>query len=470
MSSLGALAGGGGMLALITPSGKVPGTGLLKVTEAMKKLLAGSTTATHESTERLKAAVLGELPGLFGDYPHHSDLAPSGIFLAIFAIFFLSHMYVFLRNYKSGQIFWPSFGLAMYCIFRIIGFGLRINWSSDIMRVEVGIASTVFSVVPVTYISVMNMLFGHRIFTWRHPETGNAVWFNTIMTLTYVFVLGVIVMGILGQAIPFLYYLDQHHLNMCHHAAQAAAILQTLYAFAGLFLIQIAYTFKPGTIDHRFGRFYKAGEKMELPQTVSPTWIESTAITYFPRKGSQIRYFKDQAESKAIRVIANRRSPAGGLSNHHSGEHYNGPKMTTAVILIIIVSILLSISAAFRTASTFILHNRGGVGGAPLNSWIYHKWLMYFFFGVFEVIVNVLYLALRADLRFYIPDMPTKRKDGQVSTSYAPNVEDPNYPSVMEAGINTSKPEIDHVNDASFSSSENTGSQGLGATPNTRIQ
>lgn len=434
-SLLGGLAGaGGGILALVTPQGKVPGTGLHKVVSMLGQL-GGGAAQNPAAKERLAHAVLGELPGLFGDYPSSSDVGPSSLFIALFSIFALSHFYIFLRNKMNGQNFWPSFGLAMYCVMRVIGFGLRINWSFDNMRVQTGIAATVFCVVPVVYISIMNMLFGHRIFTWRHPETGDSKWFNGIMITTYLIVLGVIAMGILGQAIPYLYFLDDRHLRMCRQVAQAAAILQTLYSFAGLALIIIAYTFKPGTIDHRFGKFGKAGYKAELPATISPVWIESTGLFYFPKKGSQIRYFKDQVpEGKAIRVIASKNPPADGLATNHTGNHPNGPSITTAVMLVLITSVLLSLSSAFRTASTFNIKPRAGIDGRPLSSWLYHKWLLYFFFGAIEVIVNVLYLVFRADLRFYIPDMQKTRK-----------ASDPPYnPTTAE-----NKTETDHVNNAS---------------------
>lgn len=426
------------MLSLVTPPGKVPGTGLKKVVSMLGQL-GGGAASNPEAKERLAHAVLGELPGLFGDYPASNDRAPSGLFIALFSIFALAHFYMFLRNKMSGQNFWPSFGLAMYCVMRVIGFGLRINWSFDTMRVDTGIAATVFCVVPVVYISIMNMLFGHRIFTWRHPETGNSKWFNGLMTTVYLVVLGVIVMGILGQAIPYLYFLGEKNLNMCRKVAQAAAILQTLYAFAGLALILNAYAFKPGTIDHRFGKFGKPGHKSELPATISPVWIESTGLFYFPKKGSQITYYKDQVpEGKAIRVIASKNPPAGGFANNHTGDHPNGPSITTAIMLVLITSVLLSVSSAFRTASTFNIKPRAGIDGRPLSSWLYHNWLMYFFFGAIEVIVNVMYLVMRADLRFYIPDMQKTRK-----------ASDPPYtpPTTAET-----KPDIDHLNNASLAS------------------
>lgn len=451
MSSLLTAAGsGGGMLSLVTPHGKVPGTGLLKVSKLMASLTGG------HSNPALMNQVLGELPSLFGDYPSHEDIAPCGLFIAIFSVFALAHFYIFGKNYTRGQSFWPSFGLAMYCVMRTIGWGLRLKWSRDIMNVNVGVASAVFCIVPVVYVSVVNMLFGHRIFTWRHPETGEAKWFNIMMLNTYLVVVGVIVMGILGQSIPYIYFLDQHHLDMCRRVTQAAAILQVLYSVSGLVLILFAYVFKPGTIDHKFCRFYKHGDKVELPATFSPTWIQKTSIFYFPQKGSQIPIYKDSPESHAIRVIANEKPPAGGLSRHQSGEHCGGPKMRTAIILIAIASVLLTISSSFRTASTFNITRRGGVNGQPLSSWVYHKWLMYFFFGFFEVVINILYLVMRADLRFYIPDAPRKRTDGSHPYHQTnPDAYDIEKVQSNSFDQNSFKPEATHL-DSSVSPNPNT--------------
>lgn len=453
MASLLGLSGGsgakgGGMLSLVTPPGKVPGTGLLKVVNLMSSMTGG------KSNSALMKSVVGELPGLFGDYPNHTDVAPCAIFIAIFAIFAISHLYIFAKNHTRGQSFWPSFGLAMYCVMRVIGWALRLKWSFNVMNVKIGIASAVFCVVPVIYISIMNMLFGHRIFTWRHPETGDCKWFNSIMMGTYVVVIGIVTMGIVGQSIPYIYFLDQHHLDMCRKVTQAAAILQVLYSFSGLILIAFAYTFKPGTIDHRFGHFNK-GEKEELPATISPTWIESVGIFYFPRKGSQIIVYKNQPEANAIRVIANQRPPAGGLSRHQSGDHTHGPRMRTAILLIAVVSALLTISSSFRVASTFNVKARAGVNGQPLSSWLYHNWLMYLFFGPIEIIANVLYLVMRADLRFYIPDMP--RKQSGDSGTYPTGSGTMEVGEVQHHGNNFSayKPESEHLDRTTSSLSSN---------------
>jgi hypothetical protein len=398
MASLGILSSGGssgGLLSLLTPPGKVPGTGILPLSNTIKE------TFGHGALDpAVLQVVIGSLPATYGDYPQDADVAPSALFVAIFSILALAYFYIFIRDYRRGHRFWAFFGLGSYCVLRVLGFGLRINWSEDVTRVQTGIAATVFTLVSVLFINMLNMLFGHRIFTRRHPETGDASWFNIAMAVIYFIVIGVIVMAILGQSIPFLYFLDSTHLKMCQNVVQAAAILQTLYAFAGILLIVTAYAIPPGKIDHRL--FFK-GPKETLPKTFSATWIESCSPFYFPTKGSQQIIHRGDPQAKYIRVIPSEEAPAGGLAEHND-DHPNGPKMRTAIILIVVTSLLLSISSAFRCASTFILVKRGGYPGVPFSNWIFHNWVLYLFNGAFEVIVSVLLLVFRADLRFYIPD------------------------------------------------------------------
>ncbi|KAF5135780.1 hypothetical protein DV495_000528 [Geotrichum candidum] len=399
MASLGALSAGGGssggLLSLLTPPGKVPGTGILPLSNTIKE------TFGHGALDpAVLKVVIGSLPATYGDFPQSDDVAPSAIFIACFSLLALAYYYIFIRDYKRGHRFWAFFGLGGYCVLKVIGFGLRINWSHDVTRVQTSIAATVFTLVSVLFINMLNMLFGHRIFTRRHPETGNASWFNIGMTITYLVVMGVIVMAIVGQAIPFIYFLDSKHLKMCQHVVQAASILQVLYAFAGILLIVTAYAIPPGKIDHRL--FFK-GPKETLPKTFSATWIESCSPFYFPTKGSQQIIHRGDPQAKYIRVIPSNEAPAGGFADHND-DHPNGPSIRTAIILIIGTSLILSISSAFRCASTFILVNRGGYPGVPFGNWIFHNWVLYIFGGAFEVIVNVLFLVYRADLRFYIPD------------------------------------------------------------------
>lgn len=396
------------LLSLVTPAGKVPGTGILPASDTLLEQFG-------RVDDSVISIIVAALPGTFGGYPTNTDKAPSAIFTAVFAVLAVAFFYVFTRDYLRGHRFWAYFGLGCYAVLRTIGWGMRVKWSQDILQVKIGLASTTFILVSVLIINMLNMLFGHRIFTWRHPETGNSRWFNAIMIFFYALVVGVIVMAIVGQVIPYIYFLDQHHLNMCHKVVQAAAILQTLYAVSGIQLIIAAYIFTPGTIDHHFGNFKKAHEHI-IPKTFSATWLESMGIFYYPRKGSQEIHHKGNPEADYIRVIASDVPPASGLADHND-EHPNGPKVITAIVLIVASSILLTVASAFRTASAFKIEPYGGTTtSTPL---VFRPWLLYVFYGAFETLVCIAFLLFRADLRFYIPDMPSKsqRKNQAESTN-----------------------------------------------------
>ena len=74
--------------------------------------------------------VIGSLPATYGDFPQSDDVAPSAIFIACFSLLALAYYYIFIRDYKRGHRFWAFFGLGGYCVLKVIGFGLRINWST----------------------------------------------------------------------------------------------------------------------------------------------------------------------------------------------------------------------------------------------------------------------------------------------------------------------------------------------------
>jgi hypothetical protein len=400
------------LLGLYTPEGAVPGTGLINVTATAQEQL-GPLPPT------IVDFVVSELPGLFGDYPNHSDIAPSAIFLAVFLIIAVAHFYVFARDYQRGHKFWISFGLGTYAMFKVIGFALRVAWATNVLLIRVGIAATTFCQVSVLYLNVLCMILGHRIFTWRHPETGSCRWFNILVDVVYFLVVGVIVMAIVGQTVPIIFFLGPSHVKMCQQVVQVAAVLNLLYALSGLTLVNLAYTFKPGTIDNRFFRMPRQYHKEELPRTIQATWIESCNMFYFVRKGSQVSIYKDEPLANAIRVIPSDTPPASGLCQSHNPEHYNGPKISTAIMIVVSTSLILTMNVAFRVAWAFTTEVRGGApatpGGppaTPINAWIFHNYVFYIWYGATEAMVSVIYLVFRIDLRFYLPDMARKRRAG----------------------------------------------------------
>ncbi len=327
---------------------------------------------------------------IFGSYPDSKDVAPCAVFVAVFAIIAFAHFYVWGRDRAKGHKFYLSFGLGIYGLFQVIGFALRLGWAKDVTRLNVGIASLVFNIASVLIVNIMNVVLAHRIFTARHPETGSASWFNAIMNLVYVLVIGVLVMAIVAQVVPYIYYIDEKHYTMCKKVVRAAAILAMLVAFLGLPIIALAYSFKPGALAFLGNKASKQGE---IVRTVSPTWIKSFQ-TFSYTSPPTVRY-RDQPDGmgSAIRIMPVR-----------NAEHPEAPSMTSNIILIMLSSILLTAGTAMRCASTFI--EEKAVPGET-NS-IFAPVCLYLAFGLFEALANILYLVARVDLRFYIPDMAKK--------------------------------------------------------------
>lgn len=429
---------GSGILSVVTPAGKVIGTGVLPAIQNFK-LKFGDYIDPSIVNE-----VKEQLSGLFGGFPNSDDIAPAALFTAIFSVFTVAYFYIFIRDYKNGHRFWAFFGLGFYSILRLLGFALRIKWSSDVMQIQLAAATMVFSSISVLFLNMLNMLFGHRIFTWRHPETGNSRWFKGCMIIVYLLIFALVVMSILGQGIPYLYFLTPANYKACHDVEKVVGVVQTLYAFAGIFLIAIAYAIPPGrigTLHYQLRNRNQGVRPLGLPKTFSATWIKSTSMFYFPNRqdaldnthkgeaayiveenelssglrneaekqvnGSEDTNGKMKSSKGYIRVMPSDREPACGLVSHNDDVNPNGPKIPTAIILILCTSSLLCISNAVRCVSVFIISQRAHAGGAAIaghSSWVLKSWVLYLFYGVFEVIINTLLLVFRADLRFYIPD------------------------------------------------------------------
>lgn len=383
------------ILGFFTPPGAVPGTGLLPLTK--------NATATFGTLSPiLVAQVIPELPGIFGGYPDNSDITPSAILTAFYAALAFVYLFVFLKNWSAGHRFSATLCLALYAVAKAVGFGMRIKWAKDVLFVQIGLASVVFTLVPTLYVNVFIMYIANRVFTWRHPQAGKSLWFQVLSHTIYTLVLGIILMAILGTALPFLYFYDEEHLAMCQKVAKFAGICNILYACAGLIVLIMAYSFKPGTIDHRLWGVPPKSEE-ELPVTFQATWIEKFSLFYYPKKGSQRRL-----PEGAISVISSAGPVAYGYSrpaNDLSTQHGNGTSMKTNVIIIIICSLLLTIDSSFRLPTLFILKPiGGGPNNVPFSSWVFRNYIYYIFYGGVEYIVNIILLVSRVDLRFYIPD------------------------------------------------------------------
>lgn len=80
-------------------------------------------------------------------------------------------------------------------------------------------------------------------------------------------------------------------------------------------------------------------------------------------------------------------------------EKFGTGRWRTKVAILLTTSVLLCLGASFRSATTF-------KNPRPRNdpAWYHAKWCFYFFNFTLEIIVIYLYIILRVDLRFHVPD------------------------------------------------------------------
>ncbi|KAI3403496.2 hypothetical protein KGF56_003780 [Candida oxycetoniae] len=324
---------------------------------------------------------------LFGNYPTKGDLAPSITFATLFGFIMLVHCIVFAIDQYRGHYFYISVIWIFYSAMKICGFALRAQWSKDITRVSLGLASEVFLIIPAVVILSANLILAQRLFTWRHPVGGSRRLFWGFMLGTYAFVSILIAVTVLASFVPYLYFLSWDSYRSWIKTVQFTSILVIAYSLTSVALIGLS--------------FWLPTKKDELRYTYQPWWIESFAPFYFPEKGAAQR-----AEASFMKRNSNHRHATRVIAATH--HHFHSVKGLTnkrgdlkhniSMGLLVITTVLIFISAMGRAIVVFQARE------ARYSSPAANKWFMYVCWGVFEVIINILYIVGRVDLRFYRPD------------------------------------------------------------------
>lgn len=249
--------------------------------------------------------------------------------------------------------------------------------------------------MPIVILASFNLILAQRVFTWRHPDIGSTKLFWTAMYVIYALVAGVVVMAILSAVIPYVYFLSAAHYTMCKKASRAAAVLCLLYSVLAMALIGCAFILKPTT---------KALQMV----TYQPWWIESFGTFYYVPDGAAQRAeetFKTR-DPEALwhhRIIASTTQHHNTLEKIQSVNSKSGTlKHNYSIFIIFFTSLILLISSTCRCVSTFIAKQKSD------QSKLFEPVIAYIMFGLLEVIVNILYLVGRVDLRFYRPDRLSK--------------------------------------------------------------
>lgn len=407
-----------GLLQSMT-DGAANGTGILELLSTTQAMFGG--TVPQFLVDYAQAQQLS----IFGDYPSHKDVAPSAVFVAVFAILFFAHLYLFFKNLSRGHKFWLSLCYAFYCMMRFVGFAMRISWAYDTTRVVTGMASEVFIIVPIVLLASFNLVLAQRIFTWRHPHIGSHRLFWAMMLVVYLVVAGVVIMAILGSLIPYIYLLSERRYTMCKQVVRASAVTCALYSLLAMSLVVGSFILKPT-------------KKSLDVWTYQPWWIESFDVFYYVPKGAcreaeESFANREPGAEQAVRIIA-------------STTHYHNTleKVTTvtsksgtlthnrSIAIIFLTTTILLISSTFRCVSTFIDQTYSS------QSWIFAPVVMYIMFGLLEVLINLVYLLGRVDLRFYRPDKLKKGLCGSRRASHAVGENDSAEASDTHLGIEKS--------------------------------
>lgn len=336
---------------------------------------------------------VGHQINLIGSYPTDTDVAPSAIFVAVFAVLMFLHLTIFIINCSRRHFFWLSLGWVFYCIMRCIGFGLRIPFGQDITRVPTGIASEVLLILPSIVLVSINLILAQRIFTWRHPVGGSRKLFWGFMITLYIFVLAIIGMTIACAAIPYIHFLSIGVYASYRKVVQASAVLILAYSLTAIALVGLAYFFKPTRKDENL-------------YTYQAWWIESFSPFYFVKKNAvreaeETFMKRNHNHRHAIRVIAathHHYNMVEGLTNQRGDLTHN-----YSLGIIAITTLFIFVGSLCRLIVCF--QDRYTMNQSALCKPV----AMYILWGLMEVIINALYIIGRVDLRFYRPDiLPAK--------------------------------------------------------------
>lgn len=367
--------------------------------------------------------IISRQNNLLGSYPTEWDVAPSIVFAVIFGLIGLVHLLIWTVNFRRGHYFWLSLAWVFYCALRVVGWALRAYWGQSILRIQAGLASEVFLIISSIMIVSLNLILAQRLFTWRHPVGGSRRLFWNIMFGLYFIVCLVVAMTIVAAAVPYLYFLSHYLYRGYKIVVMLSAILIIFYSLTSISLIGLSYFFEPTKKDENL-------------YTYQPWWIESFHPLYFVKpfaaqEAEETFMKRNHNHRHAIRVIAathHHSNMVEGLTNQRGDLGHN-----KSLGIVFASSALIFIGAIIRAITVFQsrINQEKGPACKPI--------VAYIIWGVFEVLVNLMYIVGRVDLRFYRPDrLPAKVR--AIITA-----EQTYYPSENES---------DSENTASFNGSE----------------
>lgn len=368
-------------------NGASEGTGITYVLQFTSNILGNKLPDVF-----VKYAVSFQLQ-LFGSYPTESYFTPCLVFTILFGIAGIFHFLLFFVNYSRGHYFWISFVWGVNCCMKLTGFALLTTWSKDITKIRIGLVGEVLLIIPSVIFVSFDLILAQRLFTWRHPVGGSRRLFWNFMFTMYAAVLLLIGVTIMAAYIPYMHLLSYSAWQKWRRVNMATGLAVILYSLTSMALIMLSYIFPPTTKDENL-------------YTYQPWWIESFGTFYFVQPGAaqeaeETFMKRNHNHRHAIRVIAathHHYNMVEGLTNQRGNLKHN-----TSILIIFITTVLIFIGSMARCVTLFqdqIDQYR--------TKWT-HPAFMFVCWGGFELLINILYIIGRVDLRFYRPDvLPAK--------------------------------------------------------------
>lgn len=267
-------------------------------------------------------AGLGGLPSVDVDVPICT------VFLVLFILGAISHMFLFQTNKKRGHKFLMSGMLFGFCMARIMSCTLRIVWATRQQNIRLAIAAQVFVAAGVILLFLINLIFAQRIIRAAHPHSGWHPAFAWFFHAIYVIIVVSLIM-LITSVVQSFYTLNS---NTKRIDRDIMLYGQTMFAVIGF---------------------------LPIPLVIGGLII--------PRE---------------TRV-----------------EKFGSGRFRTKIAILLTSTTILCLGAAFRAGTNYMTPRP-----ATNPAWYHSKACFYIFNFTVEIIVILLYVVVRVDQRFWVPN------------------------------------------------------------------
>ncbi|KAG9560389.1 hypothetical protein KCU86_g16007, partial [Aureobasidium melanogenum] len=161
-------------------------------------------------------AALGGVPTVGVDVPIDS------VFIVLFALSAIGHMFIYQTNRKRGHIFRVSLPLFGFSMARIVSNILRIAWATHKTNIRLGIATTIFFNAGTLILYVVNIVFGQRLLGAACPRVTSHKVFKAVFTGLYVLV-GLSLAAVITSIVQS-FYTRSTYIHMVDRDIQLTAI------------------------------------------------------------------------------------------------------------------------------------------------------------------------------------------------------------------------------------------------------